>query len=118
MDKKYMHASFKLVDNFFKRSFSFNGNGSTFSSYRFAEDVPYVANRTVANDEVVYDYGCLLEYTEGTEIAKDKFAVDQYNMRDINVAKFEEIMHRNINVIGHCIELKKEFDILSELGAL
>lgn len=117
MDKKYMHASFKMAEEFFCRTFSYQNNNTIRSSYKYNANVPYLHNRLVADDDNVYDYSSLLNCDDLTIMQQPDF-VKSYDMQKLNVQTFDEIIRNNIAVAGHMFELQKQLEMIDILSSL
>ena len=125
MEIKYVHDVMKRYANVFTRNMSISG-GVVYNSYRFASNIPVLANKTIVNyssnpgkaahDNVLFDYTAV-ENADSLKTAEALLDdnVIQTKLTAVNVEKYMDIMHKHAVIAHKLLELKEQDELIAQI---
>ena len=124
MEIKYVHDVMKKYANVFTRNMSISG-GVVYNSYRFASNIPVLANKTIVNyssntgkisQNVMYDYTAL-ENVDSIKSAENALNenVACIRLTDVNVEKYTDIMYKHAVIAHRLLELKEQDELIAQI---
>ena len=124
MEIKYVHDVMKKYANVFTRNMSISG-GIVFNSYRFASNVPVLANKTIVSyssdpsrisENVLYDYTAL-EAANSLSDAEELNAtkMQSFKLTEINVERYNDIMYKTAVIAHKLFEIKEQDELIAQI---
>ena len=123
MEIKYVHDVMKKYANVFTRNMSISGH-IVYNSYRFASNVPVLANKTIVNyssdpskaaENVLYDYTALEAATSLSDAEQLNSTVQSFKLTEINLERYNDIMYKTAVIAHKLFELKEQDELIAQI---
>lgn len=124
MEIKYVHEIMKKYAKVFTRNMSISGH-VVYNSYRFASNVPVLANKTIVNyssdpskvsENVLYDYTALEAANSLADAEKlNATKMQSFKLTEINLERYNDIMYKTAVIAHKLFELKEQDELIAQI---